>query len=91
MFCECITCDRLVQGPCLQSLSWHYQSSHLPVLPHTATVEGPGGALGFNWPKAEILPLFHMDQHNNAEFPLSYSFKSRVEKYKLQTGVRVAG
>lgn len=44
-----------------------------------------------HWPKAEILPLFHMDQHNNAEFPLPYSFKSRVEKYRLQTGVRVAG
>lgn len=27
-----------------------------------------------HWPKAEILALFHVDQHNNAEFPLPYSF-----------------
>lgn len=43
-----------------------------------------------HWPKAEVLLLFHMDQHNNAEFPLPYSFISRVEKYRLQTGGRVA-
>lgn len=44
-----------------------------------------------HWPEAEIIPLFHMDQHNKAEFPLPYSFESRVEKSRLQTGIRVAG
>lgn len=80
----------LVTGTFLQSLWWHCQHSHLPVLPHAALCKDRELHWDILWPKAGMLPLFHMDQHNNAQFPLPYSFKSRVEKYRLQTGVRVS-
>lgn len=80
----------LVTETFLQSLWWHCQHPHLPVLAHTALCQDQELHWDLLWPKAGILPLFHMDQHNNAQFPLPYSFKSRVEKYRLRTGVRVS-
>lgn len=33
-----------------------------------------------HWPKAEVVALFHMYQHNNVELPLQYAFKFKGGK-----------